>query len=131
MLAGNSGDLAVRGEEEMVDFATTWLGDLYGSNFNKLVKRASATRWYNEPWVLGSFSCATVGGQPSRRVLMEPVNNRLWFAGEAVHETLWGTVGGAWESGDRAAVEALRRIGAIAAPPPETPQRPRIPQRAR
>jgi monoamine oxidase len=95
------------------------------------VKRASATRWYNEPWVLGSFSCATVGGQPSRRVLMEPVNNRLWFAGEAVHETLWGTVGGAWESGDRAAVEALRRIGAIPAAPPETPQRPRVPQRAR
>jgi monoamine oxidase len=124
-------DLALRGEEEMVDFATKWLGDLYGSNFNKLVKRASATRWYNEPWVLGSFSCAAVGGQPSRRVLMEPLNNRLWFAGEAVHETLWGTVGGAWESGDRAAVEALRRIGAIAAPPPEAPQRARTPQRVR
>jgi monoamine oxidase len=115
----------------MVDFATKWLGDLYGSNFNKLVKRASATRWYNEPWVLGSFSCAAVGGEPSRRVLMETLNSRLWFAGEAVHETLWGTVGGAWESGDRAAVEALRRIGAIPAPPPEVPQRARMPQRVR
>ncbi len=123
-------DLAMRGEEEMVDFAIKWLGDLYGSNFNKLVKRASATRWYNEPWVLGSFSCAAVGGQPSRRVLMEPLNGRLWFAGEAVHETLWGTVGGAWESGDRAAVDALRRIGAIAAAP-EVPQRQRVRQRWR
>ena len=34
---------------------------------------------------------------------MEPVNNRLFFAGEAAHETLWGTVGGAWESGERVA----------------------------
>ena len=34
---------------------------------------------------------------------MEPVRDRLFFAGEAAHETLWGTVGGAWESGERAA----------------------------
>ena len=39
---------------------------------------------------------------------MEPVRDRLFFAGEAVHETLWGTVGGAWESGERAADAALR-----------------------
>ena len=41
---------------------------------------------------------------------MEPVRDRLFFAGEAVHETLWGTVGGAWESGERAADAVLRRI---------------------
>lgn len=61
---------------------------------------------------------------------MEPLNSRLWFAGEAVHETLWGTVGGAWESGERAATEVLKRIGAIVEPPPEAAQRPR-PQRRR
>jgi monoamine oxidase len=121
-------ELATRGEEAMVDFALEWLEGLYGSNFAKVVKRASATRWYNEPWVLGSFSCAVVGGQPSRGILKEPLNGRLWFAGEAVHETLWGTVGGAWESGERAAVEALKRIGAVVEPPPEV-QRPRPQQR--
>jgi monoamine oxidase len=112
-------DLAMRGEEAMVDFALEWLEGLYGSNIKKVVKRASATRWYNDPWVLGSFSCASVGGEPSRRALTEPVNGRLWFAGEAVHETLWGTVGGAWDSGERAALEALKRIGAISEPPPQ------------
>ena len=35
--------------------------------------------------------------------MMEPVNERIWFAGEAAHETLWGTVGGAWGFGERAA----------------------------
>ena len=124
-------ELAMKGEEAMVDFALEWLEGLYGSNFRKVVQRASATRWYQEPWVLGSFSCASVGGQPSRRALMEPVNSRLWFAGEAVHETLWGTVGGAWESGERAAVEALKRIGAVTEPPP-APARARVqPQRTR
>jgi Flavin containing amine oxidoreductase len=42
---------------------------------------------------------------------MEPLKNTVWFAGEAVHETLWGTVGGAWESGERAAEAVLRRLG--------------------
>jgi hypothetical protein len=34
---------------------------------------------------------------------------------------LWGTVGGAWETGDRAAEAALRRIGALA---PEVKEQP-------
>ena len=40
----------------------------------------------------------------------------MYFAGEATHETLWGTVDGAWESGERAAESALRRIGALKEP---------------
>jgi hypothetical protein len=31
--------------------------------------------------------------------------------GEAVHETLWGTVAGAWEAGERAADAAIKRLG--------------------
>ena len=41
-------------------------------------------------------------------MLMEPVRDRLFFAGEAVHETLWGTVGGAWESASARPMRALR-----------------------
>ena len=37
----------------------------------------------------------------------------MFFAGEATHETQWGTVDGAWESGERAAEAALRKIGAL------------------
>ena len=57
-----------------------------------------------------------VGGQPSRRVLMEPIGNRIFFAGEAAHETLWGTVNGAWESGERAADAILKRYAPAPAP---------------
>ena len=42
----------------------------------------------------------------------------MFLAGEATHETLWGTVDGAWESGERAADAALRRIGALKEPEP-------------
>ena len=50
-------------------------------------------------------------------MLSEPLGS-LYLAGEATHETLWGTVDGAWESGERAAEAALRRIGALSDPEP-------------
>ena len=111
-LAGKFGrELSQGGEAAMVDFATGWLTELYGADIKKAVGKTHATRWANEPWALGAFSAAAPGGQPGRRTLMEPVRERLFFAGEAVHETLWGTVGGAWESGERAADAALRLWG--------------------
>jgi monoamine oxidase len=104
-------DLARQGEDAMVAFALDWIAGLFGAQAKQAVKRTHATQWGKEPWVLGGFSCAAPGGQPGRRVLMEPFRDRLFFAGEAVHETLWGTVGGAWESGERAADGLIRRIG--------------------
>ena len=83
---------------------------LYGSEVKQAVRRTHATRWNKEPWALGAFSAAAPGGQWARKALAEPLHNQLWFAGEAVHETLWGTVGGAWEAGERAADAALRRL---------------------
>jgi monoamine oxidase len=117
-------ELAAQGEAAMVAFATDWLVDLYGTDVKKAVKRSAATRWNDEPWALGAFSSAAPGNQPSRRILMESLNNRVWFAGEAAHETLWGTVGGAWESGERAAEGALRRVaGPLPSAPPARPRR--------
>jgi hypothetical protein len=121
-VAGKFGrDLAAQGTEAMKAFALDWLAGLYGTDLHKAVKRTAATQWNNEPWVLGAFSAAAPGGQPARRTLMEPVRDRLWFAGEAVHETLWGTVGGAWESGEHAADTALKRLGFVAQPREPTP----------
>jgi monoamine oxidase len=102
----------------MVDFAAEWLAGLYGADVKKAIKRSQATRWNNEARTLGAFSAAAPSGQSARRVLMEPVHDAVWFAGEAVHETLWGTVGGAWESGERAADAVLRRLGNQKEPPP-------------
>ena len=87
----------------------------------KAVKRTHATRWNTEPWALGAFSAASPGGQGARKTLMEPLRDRIWFAGEAMHETLWGTVGGAWESGVRAAEAILRKMGVLKEP--EEPKR--------
>ncbi|MEA2927752.1 MAG: hypothetical protein QOG38_180 [Hyphomicrobiales bacterium] len=117
-VAGKLGrELSAQGDAAMLDFAVTWLADLYGADVRKAVGRTAVTRWNAEPWVLGAFSSAAVGAQTSRRILMEPVHGRLFLAGEAVHETLWGTVGGAWESGERAADAALKLFPATAPAP--------------
>jgi len=117
-------DLAAQGGTAMTAFALDWLTGLYGTDLRKAVKRTAATRWNEEPWALGAFSAAAPGGQPARRTLMDPVRDRLWFAGEAVHETLWGTVGGAWLSGERAADAALKKLGYVAEPREPASQRP-------
>jgi monoamine oxidase len=113
-VAGKLGrDLSAQGEAAMLDFATGWLADLYGADVKKAVGRTAVTRWNAEPWALGAFSSAAVGAQPMRKVLMEPIHGRFFLAGEAAHETLWGTVGGAWESGERAADAALKLLGVV------------------
>ncbi len=93
-------------------FAREGLTKLFGGDIRAVVKRTTATRWNDMPHIYGAMSAAAPGGQPARKVLMEPLGS-LFFAGEAAHETQWGTVGGAWESGERAADAALRKIGAL------------------
>ena len=111
-VAGRFGrELSAQGDAAMVAFARDWLISLYGADVRKAIKRTHATQWNSDPWTLGGFSAAAPGGQPARKILMEPLRDRLWFAGEAAHETLWGTVGGAWESGERAADAVHRRLG--------------------
>jgi hypothetical protein len=61
---------------------------------------------------------------------MEPMGS-LFLAGEAAHETLWGTVDGAWESGERTAEAALKRIGALKPDEPVKPERAPRKQRQR
>ncbi|HEY0331950.1 MAG TPA: FAD-dependent oxidoreductase [Rhodopseudomonas sp.] len=129
-VAGGFGrDLSAQGEAAMIDFAKEWLGKLFGSDAVADVKQAAATRWNEMPHVQGAMSAAVPGGQFARRVLAEPMGP-LYLAGEATHETLWGTVDGAWESGERAADAALKRLAGLksdepAQPAPRKPKKPR------
>jgi monoamine oxidase len=118
-VAGSFGrDLSAQGEPAMVAFAVEWLSKLFGSDAALAVKKSSATRWNAAPHALGAMSVAAPGSQPSRKILTEPIGC-MFLAGEATHETLWGTVDGAWESGERAAEAALRKIGALRDSEPE------------
>lgn len=115
-------ELTTQGDMAAVDFAVQWLAGLFGNNVKGVVQRTQVTRWNNEPWVQGAMSTASPGGHWARAALREPVRDRVYFAGEATHDTLWGTVGGAWESGERAADQVLRRLSGLPEPPPPKPE---------
>jgi hypothetical protein len=110
-LAGRSGvELADKGENAMTDFALDWISGVFGSRAKTAVLRVHATSWTKDPWTLGAFSSVPPGAQEARKALSEPLNDVVWFAGEAVHQTLWGTVGGAWQNGERAADAVIARL---------------------
>ncbi len=125
-------DLSAQGESAMFDFAANWLSGLYGSEVKNAIGRKHATRWNSDPYALGAWSAAAPGGQFARRQFLEPIADDVWYAGEAAHETLWGTVGGAWESGERAADAVLHRLGPVRPAAAETEAKPtRKPAHAR
>jgi monoamine oxidase len=124
-------ELSTQGETAMVEFARDWLASLFGSGVKSSIRRAHATRWNAEPWVLGAMSSATPGKADARRLLRRPIGGRIWFAGEAVHETKWGTVAGAWEAGERAALAVLDQMGMLKKPEPPSRRAPSSRRRRR
>ena len=102
-------ELSAKGEAAMLDFATSWLSSAFDTNVKKYIKKSRVTRWNAQDYVLGAMSAATPGHAEARKALAEPLG-RVWLAGEALHETQWGTVNGAWESGTRTAEAVIRYL---------------------
>lgn len=65
--------------------------------------------WQADPLARGAYSYVLVGGHDARRLLAAPLEETLYFAGEATNvQGEAGTVSGALQTGQRAAREALR-----------------------
>jgi len=64
--------------------------------------------WTADPFTRGAYSYALVGGATAGRTLMGPIEDTLFFAGEAIGEGDSGTVPAAIASGERAARRILR-----------------------
>ncbi|HEY2798013.1 MAG TPA: NAD(P)/FAD-dependent oxidoreductase [Thermoanaerobaculia bacterium] len=64
--------------------------------------------WTGDPFTRGAYSYALVGGATAGRRLMRPIEDTLFFAGEAIGEGDSGTVPAAIASGERAAKQILR-----------------------
>lgn len=71
---------------------------------------AAATSWRRDPFSAGSWSVVPPGRHAIRDTIKQPIAGKLWFAGEFASRAQWGTVGGAWQEGERAAGEAIRAL---------------------
>lgn len=86
------------------------IASLLGADWRRRLKPLKASRWSHDPFARGSYSHALPGHAGDRAILAAPVNDRLFFAGEATSPNFFSTAHGARDSGERAAREALAAL---------------------
>ena len=104
-------DLEAGGAPAFADFAIGELVGLLGSNFAHRVRLLKLHPWGIDPFSRGSYSYALPGKADCRAELAAPVNDRVFFAGEACSESDYSTAHGAYLTGIAAADQLLAARG--------------------
>jgi monoamine oxidase len=89
-----------------VDFAMEKLVKIFGSEIKPHLRRHIVTAWGSDPWTKGSYSAALPGNGRRRAALGQPIDDRLFFAGEATSTHAHATAHGAYIS----AVQAIEQV---------------------
>ena len=89
----------------------TVLSDHFGRCALRDLAIPLVSAWRHDPWSLGSWAVVPPGHAGARAALRPSVEDRIWFAGEALSRLQWGTAGGAYEEGTRAAREVAASLG--------------------
>jgi monoamine oxidase len=100
-------DLEKAGAEAFYAFACDELALLFGGDIKERLQFVTATSWALDPLSGGSYSYARPGHADARQKLAQSVDDRLFFAGEACSAHDFSTAHGAYETGVRAAEQAL------------------------
>ena len=95
--------LEADGERAFFDFASGELSAILGNAFAQRIKPIAMHGWRTDPFALGSYSYALPGKADERAKLAAPVDDRLFFAGEACSLADFSTAHGAFETGVAAA----------------------------
>lgn len=109
-LAGPLGrDAEAAGEEAMQELMLDALANAVGSDVRHHVTAIACSRWGAEPTILGAYAAALPGHADDRTKLATPLDDQLFFAGEATHPEFFSTCHGAYLSG-QAAVEQVAAV---------------------
>jgi monoamine oxidase len=102
--------LAGRSRDALLAAALRSVGMVFGQGRAKQALAAALVQdWQADPCSRGGYSYVRVGGKGARERLAEPLEDTLYFAGEATDIEEAGTVAGALRSGERAAREVLEK----------------------
>ncbi|MBS0422286.1 MAG: FAD-dependent oxidoreductase [Proteobacteria bacterium] len=85
------------------------LSSVFGGQYPEL-QAAYLHNWQTDPFSRGAYSYIAAGGSDARSMLASPLEDTLFFAGEATDENEGSTVTGALQSGARVAQEVARRF---------------------
>jgi monoamine oxidase len=91
----------------LVAVALSSVARVFGKTPQSEIAAAYAQDWQADPYSRGGYSYVLVGGAGARGRLAAPIEETLFFAGEATDAEEAGTVAGALRSGQRAAREVL------------------------
>ena len=103
-------ELSAAGEAAAADFAVQSLVRTFGANVEKQIGRTAMTDWGANACTRGAYAAARPGCATARKTLMEPVGNRIFFAGEALGGSLVQTCGGARLSGEATALKVVEAL---------------------
>jgi len=87
------------GSEASAALAKEHLVSIYGADIVKHITRHSVTAWRGDPWVRGAYAANAPGCGNRRALLARPIDERLYFAGEATSPEFFSTAHGAYLSG--------------------------------
>jgi monoamine oxidase len=104
-------ELSSAGEDAAIDFGLGELRKMFGSDVDRHFVKGRFTGWANDPHVLGGYAYQRPGARGARAALSHPLEDRLFFAGEATAGPLAMTCGGAFRSGERAARDVIATLG--------------------
>ena len=103
-------EMEAAGEAAGVDFVVDRLAAIFGNDMRRHVGRSLMTRWGGERYMRGAYAAALPGKALSRARLMQPVAERIFFAGEHLAGPLIQTCGGARLSGEAVAREVIAAL---------------------
>jgi monoamine oxidase len=103
--------LEAGGRSAFMDFAVAELVSAVGSDMAHRVRPLAFHGWAGDPFARGSYSYARPGHADDRARLAEPVEERIFFAGEACSEADYSTAHGAYITGVKAAADVLNGLG--------------------
>lgn len=101
-------------DENIINMALDALSYIFNADRSFLTKNlhaGKAVNWQTDPFSLGAYSYATVESNEAKKILAQPVEDTLFFAGEALSEgTAMGTAEEALANGIKTAKKLLTHL---------------------
>ncbi|MEM7522316.1 MAG: NAD(P)/FAD-dependent oxidoreductase [Pseudomonadota bacterium] len=105
-------ELSRAGAAAAVDFALAEFEKSVGSRARKHFVKGHMSDWATNPLTMGAYSAAKPGKHASRKVLREPLAEKVFFAGEATSDGYIALCAGAHINGDKVAAQVAAKLDA-------------------
>jgi monoamine oxidase len=104
-------DLEAGGAAAADGYAREFVTDTFGAAATAAIDRTITHAWGTDPLTKGSYSAARAGKVGARATLATPLDNRLYFAGEAISTYAHSSLHGAYLTGQSAATSIFDHLG--------------------